>query len=112
MERTHRSTLTDCACDLWTVVASPFCNRFLPVSKHFLFGHLVVAPHTLDLLCEDKVSILQHTEGGDDPAKYEVCSFRIREGKHGSQGCFTRLTCEASGSLWGTGYSKKTDPRG
>jgi len=80
MERTYRSTLTDCACDLWAVVASPFCNRFLPVSKHFLFGHLVLGPHTLDLLCEDKVSILQHTEGGDDPAKYEVCCFRIREG--------------------------------
>ena len=67
MEPTHCSTLTDCGGYLWTVVASPFCNRFLRVSKHFLLG-----PHTLDLLCEENASILQYTEGGDDLAKEGV----------------------------------------
>jgi len=74
MEPTHRSTLTDCGGYLWTVVASPFCNRFLRVSKHFLLGPLVFGPlvrgsHTLDLLCEETASILQYTEGGDALAK-------------------------------------------
>ena len=69
MEPTHRSTLTDCGGYLWTVVASPFCNRLLPVSKDFLLGPLVLGPHTLDLLCEENASILQYTEGDDDLAK-------------------------------------------
>ena len=77
MEPTHRSTLTDCGGYVWTVVASPFCNRFPRASKHFLLGSLVFGPlvrgsHTLALLCEDNASILQHTEGGDDLAKNGV----------------------------------------
>src|SRR5215831_2724750 len=76
MKPTHRSTLTDCGGDLWTVVASPFCHRFIRVSKHCLLGPLVFGPlvrgsHTLALLCEENGSILQHTEGGDDLAKEE-----------------------------------------
>ena len=69
MEPTHRRTLTDCGGYLWTVVASPFCARFLRVSKHFLLGPLVLGPHILDLLCEENALILQLTEGGDDLAK-------------------------------------------
>ena len=74
MEPTHRSTLTDCGGYVWTVVASPFCNRFLRGSTHLFLGPLVFGPlvrgsHTLALLCENNASILQHTEGGDDLAK-------------------------------------------
>ena len=69
MEPTHRSTLTDCGGYVWTVVASPFCNRFLRVSQHVLLGPLVRGRHPLDLLCEENASMLQYTEGDDDLAK-------------------------------------------
>jgi len=72
MEPTHRSTLTDCGGCVWTVVASPFCHRFLRVSQHVLFGPLVLGRHPLDLLCEENASILQYTEGDDELAKYGV----------------------------------------
>ena len=64
MEPTHRSTLTDGGSYVWTVVAIPFCHRFLRVSEHVLLGR-----HPLDLLCEENASILQYTEGDDDLAK-------------------------------------------
>ena len=69
MEPTHQSTLTDCDGRVWTVVASPFGNRFLRVSQHVLLGPLVLGRHPLDLLCEENASILQYTEGDDDLAK-------------------------------------------
>jgi len=69
MEPTHRSTLTDGDSYVWTVVASPFCHRFLRVSKHVLLGPLVLGRHPLDLLCEENASILQYAEGDDDLAK-------------------------------------------
>ena len=74
MEPTHRSTLTDCGGGLWTVVASPICDRFLRASKHFLLGPrvrgpLVLGPHTVALLYENVASVLQHTEKGDALAK-------------------------------------------
>ena len=69
MEPTHRSTLTDCGGYVWTVVASPFVNRFLRGSTHLFLGPLVLDRHPLDLLCEENASILQYTEGGDDLAK-------------------------------------------
>ena len=74
MEPTHRSTLTDGGSYVWTVVAIPFCHRFLRVSKHVLLSRLVLGPlvlgrHPLDLPCEENASILQYTEGDDDLAK-------------------------------------------
>jgi len=69
MEQTHCSTLTDCGCHRWTVVASPFCSRFFPISKHFLLGPLILVPHPLDLLFEDYGLILQYQERRDDLAK-------------------------------------------
>ena len=65
MEPTHRSTLTDCDCDRWTVVASPFCQRFLPVSKCSFPCLLVRVPHTPGLLCNLKVNPTAH--GGTRP---------------------------------------------